>query len=365
MVDLYSAVCVQANRRGINHRREILEANLNRCLDLIDFTFRRIDFPVYAPVKMILFPEVFMQGWCRTYTPYANYWEKVGNDIAIKIPGEETRRLSEKARTYRTYIAGTAHELIPGFDPTYPFNCAFIIDPNGEVVYKYHKFNNYLPYHGADDISPHDVYHQYIEVMDGKYGRKKGDLLSCFFPVIDTDIGKIGYIICNDGFLFENSRAMGIQGCEVMMRSSGILEPEASPPQQHWEVTNRAMALYNMMYVVACGPGDYIIEKSPRFAAPGQSMIVDYHGALLQHVTYPGETVTSTAINIDLLRKRRMDPKHNWVPQLRTEVYREIYKKAIYPINLYEKKLPKNDRERVEEIPIQKLVDDGIFISPE
>ena len=56
MVDLYSAICIQANRKGINFRREIRVANLNRALDLVDFVFRRIDFPVYAPVKLILFP---------------------------------------------------------------------------------------------------------------------------------------------------------------------------------------------------------------------------------------------------------------------------------------------------------------------
>lgn len=364
MVDLYTAICVQANRRGITHRKEIREANLNRDLDLIDFVFRRMDFPVYAPVKVILFPEVFMQGWCRTPSPYSSYWEKTANDIAIEIPGEESELLAEKAKTYNTYIAGTAHERIPGLGPNYPFNCAFIISPKGEIVYKYHKYTPYLPYTGPDDISPHDVYNKYIEVMDGKYGRKSGDILSCFFPVIDTDIGRIGYIICNDGFYFENSRALGIQGCEVMLRSSGILEPESSPPQQAWEIVNRSAAFYNMMYVVACGPGDYIIEKSPRNAAPGQSMIVDFHGALLQHVTYPGETVTGSAINIEMIRKRRMDPKHNWIPQLRTEVYREIYKNSIYPMNLYNNSLPLADRERLDEIPIRKLVEKGIFTRP-
>lgn len=364
MVDLYTAICVQANRVGINHRREIREANLNRALDLIDFVFRRMDFPVYAPVKIILFPEVFMQGWCRDASPYSSIWEKVAKTITIEIPGEETELLAEKARKYNTYIAGTAHELIPGLSPDLPFNCAFIISPKGEVVYKYHKYTPYLPYTGPDDISPHDVYDKYLQVMDGKYGRKKGDILSCFFPVIDTDIGRLGYIICNDGFYCENPRAMGIQGCEVMLRSSGILEPEGSPPQQAWEIPNRAAALYNMMYVVACAPGDYIILKSPRNAAPGQSMIVDFHGALLQHVTYPGEAVTGTAINIEMLRKRRMDPKHNWIPQLRTEVYREIYQKPIYPINLYAKKLPVAERERLDEIPIAKLVKEGIFVPP-
>ncbi|MFC1906519.1 nitrilase-related carbon-nitrogen hydrolase [Chloroflexota bacterium] len=364
MVDLYTAICMQMNRTGIDHRKEIRKANLDRCLELLEYAAVKVSYREYAPIKLVLFPEVFMQGWNDIAAPYSNIYTKVAKDMAIRIPGEETDLLAEKAKHYKIYIGGTAHEVIPEISEEYAFNCGFIISPDGEVIYKHHKYCPYLPYRGRDDISPHDIWDKYVEKMDGKYGRKKGDVVSCMFPVIETDIGKLGYIICNEGFYFEHTRALALQGCEVMLRSSGMSEPEGSPPQELWQITNRAAAAYNMMYVVACAPGDLYVKGNPLNAWPGQSMIVDFHGALLQHVPYTGETITGTAINIEALRKRRMDPRHNWLTQLRTELYKEMYSKPMYPINMFSDRLPTDPAERSDAQPIKRLVEEGIFLPP-
>ena len=93
-------------------------------------------------------------------------------------------------------------------------------------------------------------------------------------------------------------------------------------------------------------------------------MIVDFHGALLQLAPYPGETVTAGQINIEALRRRRIDPRQNWLTQLRTEVYKEMYKNPIYPINLYKDKLPTDQAERSQVQPIKRFLEEGIFIPP-
>lgn len=364
MEDIYTAVCMQTNRTGIDHRREIKEVNLRRSLELIEYAWAKASLREYAPMRLVLFPEVFMQGWNDNPAPYANLYQKVAKDMAIQIPGEETDLISEKAKKYNTYIAGSAHEIIPEISTEFAFNCGFIIDPKGEVIYKRHKYCNYIPYSGRDDVSPHDVYDKYIKVMDGKYGRKKGDILSCFFPVVETDIGKLGYLICNDGFWPEHSRALGLQGCEVMLRSSGSTEPEGSPPQQLWEITNRAAAVHNIMYVVACGPGDLFVKGNPINAYPGRSMIVDFHGSLLQEVTYPGETITATQIHLEALRKRRTDRHHNWLAELRTEGYRDMYMKPRYPVNLFLNRPPTDPAERSKAIPVEQLLRERIYIPP-
>src|SRR5690606_13797859 len=114
-----------------------------------------------------------------------------------------------------------------------------------------------------------------------------------------------------------------------------MAEPHGSPPQALWEVTNRAHAASNMMYVVACAPGNLMVRGNPANSYPGGSMVVDFHGALLQHVPYPGETVTCAQVNIEALRRRRMDPRQNWLTQVRSEAFQHMYDKPIYPINLY------------------------------
>ncbi len=364
MSDLYSVVLMQTNRVGIDHKRDIGKANLDRIVEIFGYGPTRLAFREYAPLKLVLLPEVFMQGWNNDAAPYSNIFTKVAKDMAIKIPGDETEVLSELARKYKTYIAGSAHEVIPEISTEFAFNAGFIIDPHGEVVYKRHKYCPYLPYSGRDDVSPHDVWDRYVDFMDGKYGRKKGDMLSCMFPVIETDIGKLGYLICNEAFFPEHSRALALQGCEVMLRSSGMAEPDGSPPQELWEVTNRAHAAFNTMYVVACAPGNLFVKGNPANSYPGGSMVVDFHGALLQQVPYPGETVTAAQINIEALRRRRMDPRQNWLTQMRTEALKDMYSKPIYPMNMYADKLPTDQADRSRAQPIQRLVDEGIFIKP-
>jgi predicted amidohydrolase len=200
--------------------------------------------------------------------------------------------------------------------------------------------------------------------MDGRFGRKKGDVLSCMFPVVETDIGKIGYLICNEGFYSEHSRAMGLQGCEVMIRSSGMAEPDGSPPQELWEVTNRAHAAFNMMYVVACAPGFLHVKGNPMNAYPGNSMIVDFHGAIIQRIPYPGESVTAAQISLDAIRRRRIDPRQNWLTQIRTEAFREMYDKPIYPMNMYRDRPPTDQAERSQAQPIGRFLEEGIFVPP-
>ena len=93
-------------------------------------------------------------------------------------------------------------------------------------------------------------------------------------------------------------------------------------------------------------------------------MIVDFHGALLQEVTYPGETITATQIHLQALRKRRTDRHHNWLAELRTEGYKEMYNKPRYPVNLFLNKLPTDPGERSKVIPVERLFEERIYIPP-
>ena len=50
MTDLYTTVCMQMNRVGIDNRGEIKKANLDRCLELFGYAALRISFREYAPL---------------------------------------------------------------------------------------------------------------------------------------------------------------------------------------------------------------------------------------------------------------------------------------------------------------------------
>jgi deaminated glutathione amidase len=63
--------------------------------------------------------------------------------------------------------------------------------------------------------------------------------------VVDTDIGRIGIIICFDGDYPELSRITAVRGAEVIVRPSALLRSA-----DIWELTNRARAYDNHVYVV-------------------------------------------------------------------------------------------------------------------
>ena len=65
-----------------------------------------------------------------------------------------------------------------------------------------------------------------------------------------------------------------------------------------------------------------------------------------------------------MLRRRRMDPRQNWLTQVRSEAFRDMYARPIYPKNLYADTLPTDQAERSRVQPIQRFVDEGIFVKP-
>src|SRR4029453_15832082 len=63
--------------------------------------------------------------------------------------------------------------------------------------------------------------------------------------VVDTELGRIGMIICFDGDYPELSRITAVRGAELIARPSALLRSA-----DLWELTNRARAYDNHVYVV-------------------------------------------------------------------------------------------------------------------
>ena len=60
MTDIYTVVCMQTNRVGIDNRTEIRKANLDRILEIFGYGPLRLSFREYAPLGLVVLPEVFM-----------------------------------------------------------------------------------------------------------------------------------------------------------------------------------------------------------------------------------------------------------------------------------------------------------------
>jgi hypothetical protein len=80
---------------------------------------------------------------------------------------------------------------------------------------------------------------------------------------------------------------------------------------------------------------------------------------VLRHTPYPEEQVLAVTIDIEALRQHRTKTIHNCWVDVRTEGFRQIYAKPLYPPNRFPSGKP--PRSLSEKISICKEVFDDIY----
>ena len=145
-----------------------------------------------------------------------------------------------KAREYHTYIIGGMLER----DGGKAYDTAVLVDRQGRIAGKYRKVH--LP----------------IAEVEG------GETPGSEYPVFDTDFGRIGILICWDLFFPETVRILRLEGANI------VFVPIAGDPgARHYDVTTRARALDNGVYLVtSVGEG-------------GASRIVNPNGEVMAETT--------------------------------------------------------------------------------
>lgn len=198
--------------------------------------------------QLIVLPETITTGFVPSVGP-GDLWDLV--DI---LPGRLSAPLQSVAQALGVYVAFGTYER--GEKRGVVHNSAALIGPSGDVLGVYRKTHLFptermgTPRDAADPNSA------------------CGWSTPGFEPVvIETPLANIGLTICFDGDFPELYRAEALLGAEVIIRTSALLRSF-----ELWELTTRARAYDNHVYLVACnavGPdagGNYYF---------GHSMIVD------------------------------------------------------------------------------------------
>ncbi len=300
----YYAACCQTDFANPPTRREIPE-RVDRMLELIDSVV--IGYEPFFPVRLVVFPEFAHAA------PIYNTVRELEEHLAVPVPNEHTHRYSLRARHHGIYIqTGTFLEK----DENYPgvvFNTTCLVGPGG-VLARYRKTHPWIPW--EVHASPHDI---------PGYGEDP-------FPVVDTELGRLGAAICYDWLFPEAIRQLALKGAEVLIRVSAYMDPwGTAAPLDWWTLVNRCRALENIAYVVAANQGARLANYPP-FSWPGGSMVVDFDGRILaQAEPGPGERIVVAPVDIDTLRGERERRRgHHMLSQLRTELY-SGYSRPIYP----------------------------------
>ena len=292
---IYYAAACQTDFMCPKNRDEI-KSRTKRMCEIVGQTI--IGYEPFHDVRLLAFPE-----FAHTAPVYESV-KALRANLSVPIPNEHTDQYQKICKEYGCYIqTGTFIEE----DKDYPdalFNTTVLIGPDG-ILSKYRKVNPWIPW--EVHASPHDI---------AGYDKE-------MFPVVDTEIGKLGVAICYDWLFPEAIRQITFNGAEVIIRVSAYMDPwGATPPMDWWTLFNRARAAENTVYVVAANQGA-TLDHYPPFSWPGGSMVVDYDGRILaQADPGPGEKVVVAPIDITTLREER-DRRlgHDMRAHLRTEAY--------------------------------------------
>ena len=304
MIDRYYAACCQTDLPCPRDRSELAE-RVTYLLGMVDRAV--VGYGPFFDIRLVAFPEFAHAA------PIFETVAELADRLAVPIPNEQTDRYARKARERGVYIqTGTFLEVDTRW-PGVVFNTTCLIGPDG-LLSRYRKVNPWLPW--EVHASPHDL-PGYDEPL---------------FPVVATEVGRLGAAICYDWLFPEAIRALALGGAEVLIRVSAYMDPwGATPPLDWWTLFNRARAVENMAFVVAANQGASTANYPP-FSWPGGSMIVDFDGRILaQADPGPGEKILVGPIDLAALRGERARRRgHQLLAQIRTEAYAELYRRPIY-----------------------------------
>ena len=161
---------------------------------------------------LVVFPETVTTGFA-TGLDAGELCELVDD-----VPGATTRPIMEAAKRLNTHVIWPTYESGPD---NKVYNSAVLIDNSGDVVGVYRK------------VHPFPTEQEWT-------------IPGAKVEVYDTDIGKIGMMICFDGDFSELARIMGKKGARIIARPSAFLRSFDT-----WRLTNTARAYDSRAYLVA------------------------------------------------------------------------------------------------------------------
>ncbi len=353
----YMAVGLSTVVRGISKRSEITR-NLDVIEDAIHAAVSIIG--INMPVRLIALAEGALTGFTDEIFDIPH--TVAARDLFIDLPGPETQRLGALAKQYDTYIVVQCKARLPEVMDDRFFNMLFVLGPNGKIVHKAAK--NHL-WCRERSTTPHDVYDRWVEVF--------GEGLDAFYPVLKTkDIGNIGTICCSDGEYPEAIRALAFNGAEVVYRPSEAVPMTQAGPDAGgtWLLQNRAHAHFNSLYMVCPNVGPVYVHpkmEQPYDIGGGGGHVVDFNGHVLGLSQSGTNSFCAGVIDIEALRNfRAMNLNSNWMKDLRTELFKDMYDEPIHPKNLWLKDEPKSHAE-VDEVyrdNIKRLQKRGSWTPP-
>ena len=234
--------------------------------------------------ELVIFPELSLTDYLVRDLIY---------ELAEPIPGPSVEKMMEIAKQNKIYIVFGMPEMSKRAESVI-YNTAVLVGPEGYIG-KYRKMH--LPTHSVFE--------------EKRYFRQGYET-----PVFETQIGRIGLMICYDVFFPEVSRALKLNGAQLIVCIS------ASPAvrRKFFEILTAARAIENnvfLAYVNLVG-----IEDGLQFW--GGSRIISPSGSIIAKAKYDEEDFVVE--EIDLKDVRHVAAFVPTIRDLRPELYEQLKK---------------------------------------
>jgi predicted amidohydrolase len=239
-----------------------------------------------AGAELVVFPEMSLTGYVIRDEIY---------ELAERIPGPSTRTMEEVAKKNKIYVVFGMPETSAKTEATL-HNSAVLVGPEG-FIGKYHKM--YLPTHSIFE--------------EKRYFRPGYET-----AVFDTDLGKLGLIICYDIYFPEVTRLTRLNGAELIICIS------ASPGvrRSFFEVLTVARAIENTAFLAFVNLAG--IQDGLQFW--GGSRLIGPSGRVLAQAKYDEDDFVMSQVNYPDIRSIEA-----FVPtlrDLRPELFEQLKKGA-------------------------------------
>ncbi|AVT82298.1 carbon-nitrogen hydrolase family protein [Rhodopseudomonas palustris] len=266
-------------------KRRFRAAAVQTLAKLGDFDFNialataYVEDAVRQGAELIVFPECMDTGYLFDSPEHCRELAETLTD------GPFVKALAALSRKHGIYIASGITEWDPAKEKI--FNTGIMFDRKGEVACHYHK--QFLATHDQNWFA---------------FGER-----GC--PVVDTDLGRIGLLICFDGRIPEIFRAMTMQGAEVIVDMANFFAMDQA------DMWGPARSYENGVWLVAATKAGY--ERSIYY--PGGSMIVDPKGRVLSKVPYDTHGMSIATIDLDAAADKSIYTANDKIADRRPETY--------------------------------------------
>ena len=280
------------------------DKNLQRAID-------RVHQAQAKGAQIVCLPELFQTQYFCQREDAALF------DLAEPIPGPTTARLSEVAKQLKVVlIASLFEKRAPGVY----HNTAVMLDSDGSLRGIYRKM------HIPDD----PLYYEKFYFTPGDLG----------FKAFDTNVGRVGTLVCWDQWYPEGARLTALQGAQVLFYPTAIGwhpdEKEEFGQAQYdaWQTIQRAHAIANGVYVavvnrVGFENGDIRGNKAAGKGLEfwGGSFIADPFGRLIALASHDKEEILIGDVDPRALE----DIRRNWpfLRDRRIDAYAPITSRMI------------------------------------